>query len=290
MSEENPAKNCKEQPAPPIGSPGAAAQVEVGDDGSGPDAEFDEYDALLAKLGRTYDQDCRIAIHEAGHIVAARLLGHPLGGATVDPGTGFEGRVWGEGHVEAFAEGRGDASDVRETIAPVMPKPGEDISSVSDVFASVYGHCIELAAGRAAERMLLGDDDCRSAADDRRQARELALLFCKSENAVESFVAHCDIAARDLLMPHGDLVMVLSIVLRIQRTLGGAEIDKIIWEFEARKALVIERKRREDWHKGELAAARFRAECDHTAGTSPRAGARSGADLRDLDRRAGGRT
>src|SRR5690242_7487806 len=55
--------------------------------------ERDEYDELLATLGRTFDQDVRIAIHEAGHAVAARLLGHPLGGATVNPGTGYEGRV-----------------------------------------------------------------------------------------------------------------------------------------------------------------------------------------------------
>jgi hypothetical protein len=56
------------------------------------------------------DDDVRIAVHEVGHAVAARLLGHPLGGATVTPGPGFEGRVWGERHVEAFAEGRGTSS------------------------------------------------------------------------------------------------------------------------------------------------------------------------------------
>jgi hypothetical protein len=81
-----------------------------------------------------------------------------------------------------------------------MPKPGEDASSVSDIFANVYSHCIELAAGRAAERMLLGDDDAHSAVDDLRQARDLALLICKSEEAIESFIAHCDLAARDLLI------------------------------------------------------------------------------------------
>jgi hypothetical protein len=31
--------------------------------------------------------------------------------------------------------------------------------------------------------------------------------------------------------------MVLSTVMRIKRTLDGAEIDKIIWDVEARKAL-----------------------------------------------------
>jgi len=98
------------------------------------------------------------------------------------------------------------------------------------------------------------------AVDDLRQARELALLFCKTEDAVESFIAHCDIVARDLLMPYGDVVMVLSMVLRIKRTLDGAEINKIIWDVETRKALAIERKRREDWRNAVLAAERFRAE------------------------------
>lgn len=261
MSKGNPALGGNAQPATSPGGTGVAANVEVGDNGGEPDAEGDEYDRLLVVLGRTYDQDCRIAIHESGHIVAARLLGHPLGGATVDPGSDYEGRVWGEHHMEAFAEDPYDAFDVREAIAPAMPKPGENISSVSDVFASVYGHCIELTAGRAAERMLLGDNESRSALDDLRQARELALLFCKSEEAIETFIAHCDVAARDLLMPYGDVVIALSLVLRIKRTLDGAEIDKIIWDVETRKALAIEHRRRAEWRKAEVEAERFRAQC-----------------------------
>jgi hypothetical protein len=233
------------------------------DTGGGLDVEIDEYAGSLASHGRTYDQDCRVAIHEAGHIVAARLLGHALGGATVDPGPGFEGRVWGERHMEAFAEGRGDAADVREAIAPLMPNAGEDHGSVADVFASVYNQCIELMAGRAAEAMLLSDRDPEPPVDDLRQARELALLFCASEEAIESFLAHCDVAARDLLMPYGDIVIVLSTVLRIKRTLDGTEIDRIIGEFETHKALAAERKRRAEWRKCESVAGRFRAECDH---------------------------
>jgi hypothetical protein len=49
------------------------------------------------------------------------------------------------------------------------------------------------------------------------------MLICSREDAVETFIAHCDVAARDLLMPFGDVVMALSIVLRIKRTLNGAE-------------------------------------------------------------------
>jgi hypothetical protein len=97
-----------------------------------------------------------------------------------------------------------------------MPAPGEDRSSVSDVFGNVYAHCIELMAGRAAERMLL-DGEAVVPADDFRQARELAMLICRSEEAIETSISHCDVAARNLLLPYGDVVMALSIVLRIAR-------------------------------------------------------------------------
>jgi hypothetical protein len=184
--------------------------------------ERDDYDDLLDALGRTEEQDHRISVHEAGHVVAARLLGHPVGGLTVnpDPDRGSEGLCWGVGHKEAFASGRGDASNVRDVLAPLMPKAGEDRRAVSDVFGNVYAQCIELMSGRAAERMLLGGEPAPPA-DDLRQARELAMLISSSEEAIETFIAHCDVAARDLLLPHGDVVMVLSTVLRIKRTNCG---------------------------------------------------------------------
>ncbi|UPK38303.1 hypothetical protein IVB18_14285 [Bradyrhizobium sp. 186] len=267
MSKGNPAEDGIAQTATFLGGSEAAAGVGgTTDNGGGLDEEIDEYDELLASLGRTYDEDVRIAVHESGHAVCARLLGHEVGGVTVNPDAtrGYEGLCWGVSHTEAFEKGGGDASDVREALAPVMPEPGEDRRSVSDVYASVYSQCVELMAGRAAEAMLLSDRDPEPPADDLRQARELALLFCKSEQAIETFIAHCDVAARDLLLPHRDLLMALSILLRMRRTLDGTEIDKIIWDFEARKALAIEHRRRAEWRKAELAAERFRAECDHT--------------------------
>lgn len=232
--------------------------------GSGLEDGIDEYDKLLAALGRTPEQDRRISIHEAGHAVCARLLGHDVAGATVtpDPARGFEGMCWGVGHAEAFAEGRGDASDVRDVLAEQMPQAGEDRQPVADVFSSVHTKCIEFLAGRAAERMLL-DGEPAVPADDLRQARELALLICISEEAIETFLAHCGVAARDLLMPYGDVVIVLSTVLRIKRTLDGTEIDEIIRGLGAQKALAAEHRRRADWKRCEEAADWFRAQCDH---------------------------
>ncbi|WP_377829525.1 hypothetical protein ACFKHW_07125 [Bradyrhizobium lupini] len=57
-------------------------------------------------------------------------------------------------------------------------------------------------------------------------------------------------------------MMVLSTVLRIKRTLNAAEIDEIILDVEARKALAVEHRRRAEWRKSELEAASFRAECE----------------------------
>jgi hypothetical protein len=259
MNRRIPADQAPEQ-APPVAGTVTAACVGVGntDDGGGHE-EVDEYDALLAALGRSYDDDVRIATHEAGHCVAARLLGHEVGGVTVNPANGYEGLCWGVGHTQAFTNGRGDASHVREVLAPLMPKPGEDRSSVSDVFGNVHAQCIELMAGRAAELMLLSDGDPEPPVDDLRQARELAMLICFSEEAIQTFIAHCDVAARDLLLPYGDVVIVLSTVLRIKRTLDGTEIEKLISDVEARKAVAVEHRRRADWRKRELAANSFEA-------------------------------
>jgi len=62
------------------------------------------------------------------------------------------------------------------------------------------------------------------------------------------------------LLPYGDVVMTLSIVLRIKRTLDGGEIDKIISDVQSQKSRVVEHRRRADWHKRELSARSFPTE------------------------------
>jgi hypothetical protein len=52
-------------------------------------------------------------------------------------------------------------------------------------------------------------------------------------------------------------VIALSIVLRIKRTLDGAEIDKLISDVQARKAAVFERIRRAQWQQRVENAATF---------------------------------
>ncbi|UVO34507.1 hypothetical protein KUL72_23810 [Bradyrhizobium arachidis] len=90
----------------------------------------------------------------------------------------------------------------------------------------------------------------------------MASLICSSDEAIQTFLAHCDVVARDLLSSHGDVLMVLSTVLRIKRTLDGREVDEIISDVVTRKAMALERRRRIEWRKSEQEAAHFGAQCE----------------------------
>jgi hypothetical protein len=128
MTEEIPAFERDEQAAPVAGM-ATAACVGVGnaDNGGGPE-EVDEYDELLASLGRTEEQDQRVALHELGHYLTNLLLGKSsISAVSITPRDCFEGICWGEQHSEAFVSaGRRDAASIREILQPVMPNAGED--------------------------------------------------------------------------------------------------------------------------------------------------------------------
>ena len=79
---------------------------------------------------------------------------------------------------------------------------------------------------------------------------------------VEHFLAFCEQQAHDLLRPHAPIIIALSIVLKIRRTLTSAEIVDVIATTVAGLRTAAERQRRAEWRNAELAAGRFRAECD----------------------------
>ncbi|WP_369720343.1 hypothetical protein AB8Z38_24620 [Bradyrhizobium sp. LLZ17] len=239
----------------------------MNDKNAGFDDEHDEYDHLLAELGRTEEEDERIAIHEAGHAVAARLLGKPLGGATInpDPHGNFGGMVWGPGHSVAFGSDDDDGAvpELCNKLQELMPQDGHARSDAADVYLHALDRCVELAAASVAERMLLPGEPVPSVSDV-SQAVAFASLVCKSAEAVERFLAFAEQQARDLLAPHVPIIMALSIVLKIRRSLTGAEIDDVIATTVAGLQLAEEQARRREWRNAELAAERFRAECNHT--------------------------
>ena len=109
----------------------------------------------------------------------------------------------------------------------------------------------------AVERMLLAGEPVPSVSDVEHKIK-YASLVCRSPEAAERFIHLCETMAEDLLRPYGDLLIGLSTVLRIKRTLDGAEIDEIISDVLVRNTAAVERRRREDWRIREMSAKVFR--------------------------------
>jgi hypothetical protein len=264
MTKPIPADEGNAQPAASLAGSGAAACVEVGnaDNGGGPQEEADEYDQLLTVLGRTEEHDQRVAIHELGHILVNRLIGNSsVDEVTINPGDGYDGLCRGARRA-AFVSGGAtgvDARDIRKVLQPMMPREGEDRSNKADVFQSVLDAVTELMAGEVAEKMLL-DGEPTSSGDDRRQARELAALICKTGPATDRFTLLCEQQAYDLLSPYVGVLMSMQIVLRIHRTMTGEEVDRAIANVLAGQTLAVERIRRRQWQRIIANAAVFKPE------------------------------
>jgi hypothetical protein len=189
----------------------------------------DAYDDLLASIGRTEEEDRRIAIHELSHFFANRLLGiSSIVEVTINPAADYEGLCRGARRAAFTKEGVAgvDAADIRKILQPMMPEPGQDRVAKADVFQSVLDAVTELMAGEVGERMFF--DDPVFASDDRRQAIELASLVCRSSEAVDRFLSFCERQAFDLLAEHVTVLMSVQIILRMRRTMSGSELDEAI--------------------------------------------------------------
>jgi len=58
----------------------------------------DDYDRLLAAIGRTEEHDQRVAIHECGHVLVNRIIGNSsISSVTITPADGFDGFAWVRG-------------------------------------------------------------------------------------------------------------------------------------------------------------------------------------------------
>ena len=153
-----------------------------------------------------------------------------------------------------------------DKLRDLMPQDGEPRSDAADIYLHALNRCIELVAASVAERMLLEGEPVPSVSDVEHTIK-YASLVCRSPEAAERFIRLCETMADDLLRPYGDLLIALSTVLRIKRTLDGAEIDEIIWDVLVRNTAAVEHRRRADWRTRELSARVFSAECHYSAAT-----------------------
>ena len=99
MNKRIPADEVPEQLAVSPAGTVTAACLGVGNaDKGGGHEEVDEYDQLLASLGRTEEHDQRVAIHELSHFFINRLVGNSsIDEVTITPGDGYDGCGRGKG-------------------------------------------------------------------------------------------------------------------------------------------------------------------------------------------------
>ncbi len=103
--------------------------------------------------------------------------------------------------------------------------------------AITFSSHVDYAVGPAPQFITSGDLNSDGVLDLVVADRDAGYVSVLLGNVNGTFLAPTNYSTgSNLLMPYGDVVIVLSTVLRIKRTLDGAEIDKIIWEFEAQKA------------------------------------------------------
>jgi len=143
-----------------------------------------------------------------------------------------------------------------------MPKDGEPRGDAADIYLHALNRFIELAAAASAERLLLQGDPVLSVSDVEHTI-QYASLVCRSPEAAEKFISLAEQLADDLLQPYGHVIIALSVVLKIRRTLTGEETDGVITTVLAGFELAAERQRRADWQNQALSARNFAADHRH---------------------------
>jgi hypothetical protein len=222
---------------------------------------FDPVRGGRALHDRSAEDDHRVAVHESGHAVCARLLGIELGGVTIEPTGEFGGMVFGLNFSERFADDTLDVSGLEfaAKMKPMMPRPGE---TRDDASAGILMHStnrtVEIVAGSIAETMLL-DGPPWPAPHDRVQEASFANLICTTPESAAAFIRLAEAQCRDLLEPHLHVVAELAAALRIERTMTGERVDEVIAAALAKVSVEEERARRAQWRAVEEGARRFEA-------------------------------
>lgn len=228
----------------------------------------------VAGEGRTYPvpgrdelRNRRIAGHEIGHAVCARALGSVVHFVTIIPDLGpdgYEGRCVRSGPPSQLNLDQGeepvthDVVDISAICERLVPEIGTGRVEYAEGLIRAQTLCVELMAGRAAERVLHPDHLPLPAEHDQVEAAALARVACATPDAVSSMLAYCESEAEALIRANLHVVSALVDAIIERGTLDGTEVDAIIMQAVAAKAAADERQRRAAWAQTCANAAAFK--------------------------------
>jgi len=206
--------------------------------------------------GRSAEDSWRVSVHEGGHTVVHRILGHEVCGVTIVPDADCSGRTWGpQGDVHAAAVWGPDC-----LANPGVSRDGD----VNGLFSGVQAGVMGLMAGGAAEMAFLGDAPPKYIGSDIPRASDLAGYICRTTASIEAFLEFCYQESLAIIEQHKTVVLAIARALidHPKHTLDGAEIDQCIADTLDREARQAEHKRRADWALVEKNAAEFSADLE----------------------------
>jgi hypothetical protein len=208
--------------------------------------------ALLALESRRSPTREQVAVHESGHVIAARVLNLPVAGATIVPGADFGGRVWssppdGSDLKFSLQERARGIEEICQRASRLRPRDGENFDDAESWYLHVYKSAVESMAGLEAE-CLEGVSNGPTAQTDYL----VTIDFARAEAAA-------------LLTKHRTVLRALADALLNRETLTGEEMDRIIFAELVRSDQASEAGRRGAWRAVLSRADEFRSQIEDLA-------------------------
>jgi hypothetical protein len=153
-----------------------------------------------------------------------------------------------------------------ERLTPIL---GSNRVESSEYYIRSQNNVIELVAGECAELVLHPDLASLGATHDFVQADAFAKIAVAAQPAVAALIGYCRAEATALLTENRDILDALVAALVERGTLDGEQVDIIIADTIAARAVEAELTRRADWKHRERNAATFLSPAPSTPPSSP---------------------
>jgi hypothetical protein len=195
----------------------------------------------------------RCSIHEAGHVLIARIFNTPVHSVTTIPNIemGYSGQARignGEPVARTMAENDSHVREIVSTVDQHLPRHGEDPGDAAPWLICVHTAVTELLGGAAAETIMYGRADDGKSRGDYHIAWLKARTICATDTATETFLEFGLTQAIELIKPYRPVLTALAKELAARRELNGAEVDQVIQAALIQQERDREMVRRAQWN------------------------------------------